>query len=52
MRKLIFVFVASLFMMACNGNKVENVVDNSDSTEVVDTLVDTVNVDTIAQMSE
>ena len=52
MRKLIFIFVASLFMMACNGNRVEKVVDNLDSIDTVDTLVDTISIDSIAQISE
>ena len=40
MKKLIFMFIASVAIVACSGNKVNNNSTNSDSINPTDTICD------------
>lgn len=40
MKKLIFMFIASIAIVACNGNKVNNNNTNNDSINPTDTICD------------
>ena len=40
MKKLIFMFIASIAIVSCNGNKVNNNSTNNDSINPTDTICD------------
>lgn len=40
MKKLIFIFIASIAIVACNGNEVNNNNTNNDSINPTDTICD------------